>query len=99
MTHILKNLSRRLVSFRGNSGQTWHIEPSTSIELPDFEVSKNEKLLKLEERHLIKVNRPDAKESEPDGDGQDRGKRAQAKEHSEVEGDDQDRGKKPKAKR
>jgi hypothetical protein len=87
MTHTLKNLSRRLVSFCGNSGQTWHVAPNTSIELPDFELIKNDKIRKLDERHLIKVVPPLEKEasppkpaqSEPDDDGPDRGKKAKAK--------------------
>lgn len=79
MTHTLKNLSRRLVSFCGNSGQTWHIPPSKSIELPDFEVSENAKLRKLEERHLIGVVRPDTKQPELGGDDKDQGRKARPK--------------------
>lgn len=75
MKHTLKNLSRRLVSLRGNSGQTWHIAPNTSIELPDFEVNKNEKLRKLEERRLIGVVRPATTQREPDRDKNRRVKR------------------------
>lgn len=62
MTHILKNLSRRPVSFRGNSGQTWHVAPSAVVELPDFEVSENPMLHKLAERHVVELTRSEKKE-------------------------------------
>jgi len=55
MTCIVKNLSRRLVSYRGNSGQSWHILPNMSVELPDFEVSKNAMFSKLMERRVIGI--------------------------------------------
>ncbi|HZF20339.1 MAG TPA: hypothetical protein VE008_11605 [Burkholderiales bacterium] len=85
MKHKVQNVTRRLVSLRGNSGQTWHIAPNTSIELPDFELSRNEKLRKLREGHLIKVEPPldakpdesrDSKPGEPDDDEEDRSKKA-----------------------
>jgi len=79
MTHTLKNLSRRLVSLRGNSGQSWHIPPGASVELPAFEVAENAKLRKLEERLLIKVARPEAKQPERDDEDQDRGRRSRSK--------------------
>jgi len=84
----MKNLSRRLVSFRGNSGETWHIPPNTSIELPDFEVSENAMFHKLKELRLIGVavpadakrdESPDTKRHQSDDDDEDRGKKARAK--------------------
>lgn len=94
MTQTLKNLSRCLVSLRGNSGQTWHIPPSASVELPDFEVSENAMLHKLKELHLIGVVPADAKHHEPP----DTPDTPDTKRH-ESDDDDEHRGKKARARR
>lgn len=88
MTHIVKNLSRRPVSFRGNSGQTWHVAPSASIELPDFEVSGNPMLHKLAVRHLVDLTHSERKERAAADDDK--------KEHDAVE-DDKGRGRKSRS--
>ena len=104
MTHTLKNLSRRLVSFRGNSGETWHIPPSTSIELPDFEVSENAMFHKLKELRLIGEPPADTKRDEPPDTKRNeppdtkRNEPPDTKRH-EPDDDDNDRGKKARAKR
>lgn len=82
MTQKVQNLSRRLVSFTGNSGQTWHLPPRTSLELPDFELSKNAMVEKLKSRRLIHMLGAEKKEHE-----------AEHKEH-EAEHHDKERGKK-----
>lgn len=41
------NRSPAPVSFRGNSGQTWHLAPGTSISLMDVEVTANAKVQRL----------------------------------------------------
>jgi hypothetical protein len=72
MAHV-KNLSRRLVSFSGNSGQTWHIPPRASIEIEDFELQDSAKVVKLRERRLIDVVRSGRQEMP--GEERDRNKR------------------------
>jgi hypothetical protein len=88
MAHTLKNVSRCLVSLRGNSGETWHIPPNASIEVPDFEVSDNAMLHKLKGLRLLGVDisadanrheHPDTKRRESDDDDEDRGKKTRAK--------------------
>jgi hypothetical protein len=64
MTRTITNRSRAPVSFRGNGGQTWHLIPSTSITLPDAEVTNNPKVQKLEGGGLIAVRRADELESD-----------------------------------
>jgi hypothetical protein len=73
----VRNVSRRLVSFSGNSGQTWHIPPSTAIELEEFELQNNAKLKKLEGRRLIEVVRS-GKQDEPAGGERERNKKSRA---------------------
>lgn len=79
MTQTLKNMSRRLVSLRGNSGQSWHIPPGASIALPPFETVDNAKLRKLEERHVLKVARPEARQPEADDEDHDRSRKSRSK--------------------
>jgi hypothetical protein len=78
MTQTLKNLSRRPVSLRGNSGQSWHIPPGASIEMPDFETSDNPKLRKLVERRLLGLIPPEKKEHEAGGETRGRGRRSRS---------------------
>jgi len=72
----VKNLSRRLVSFSGNSGPTWYIPPGMTIELEDFELSDNAKVRKLTERRLLDVRRSVKKEPEAGSEERERAKRA-----------------------
>lgn len=55
MTCTITNRSGRLVSFRGNGGQTWHLAPFASIEVMDVEVSNNAKVRKLEANGVVAV--------------------------------------------
>jgi len=52
-----------MVSFRGNSGQTWHVPPGLSIDVADVEVVDNAKIEKLTRQGVIAVEQsqpPDA---------------------------------------
>ncbi len=55
MTCTVTNRSARLVSFRGNGGQTWHLAPLASIAVMDVEVTNNPKVQKLEANGMIAV--------------------------------------------
>jgi hypothetical protein len=55
MICTITNRSRSLVSFRGNSGQTWHLPPETSLEVMVVEVTENAKIEKLTELGMIDV--------------------------------------------
>ena len=55
MTSTIHNLTRRLVSVRGNSGETWHLPPGGSLELPTEETAENEKISKLVANGLISI--------------------------------------------
>ena len=85
MTQTVKNLSRRSVSFTGNTGQTWHLPPLATLEVPDFELSGNAKVEKLQARHLLKVaatsaaDAGDARDDEADQSKESSGKKTSAK--------------------
>lgn len=51
----IRNLSRRLVTIPGNSGQTWHLLPGASIEVVDVEVADNARVKKLEAQGLVSL--------------------------------------------
>jgi hypothetical protein len=55
MTCSIQNLTRRLVSIRGNSGESWHLPPRAAIDLMDAEVTDNAKITKLVEKGVIVV--------------------------------------------
>ena len=63
MTCTVTNRSGRLVSFRGNGGQTWHLAPFASIEVMDVEVTNNPKVNKLEANGVIAVEQTESPES------------------------------------
>jgi hypothetical protein len=63
MTCTVTNRSGTLVSFRGNSGQTWHLAPFTSIAVMDVEVTNNPKVQKLEANGIIAVQHTEQLES------------------------------------
>ncbi len=52
---IILNLTPRLVSFRGNSGQTWHLSPNASLEVLGSEVVNNAKCEKLKAKKVIDI--------------------------------------------
>lgn len=59
MTCTIQNLTRRLVSIRGNSGQSIHLPPGVAIDVVDVELLNNDKVAKLEGRGVIAVRRAD----------------------------------------
>ena len=63
MNCTITNRSGRLVSLRGNSGQTWHLAPFASIEVMDVEVTNNPKVQKLEANGVIAVQQTEDLES------------------------------------
>lgn len=54
----IRNLTPRLVSFRGNSGQTWHLSPNSSIEVLGSEIVGNDKCEKLKAKNVIDIPIP-----------------------------------------
>jgi hypothetical protein len=62
MTCTITNRSGRLVSFRGNSGEAWHLPPFTSIAVMDVEVTHNPKVEKLQANGMIAVQQTEAPE-------------------------------------
>ena len=63
MTCTITNRSSRLVSFRGNGGETWHLAPFASIAVMDVEVTNNPKIQKLEANGVIAVQQTEELES------------------------------------
>jgi hypothetical protein len=63
MTCQILNLTRRLVSIRGNSGETWHLPPGSSLDLPDAETTENDKIAKLVANGLLSVRTKESAES------------------------------------
>jgi hypothetical protein len=63
MTCTITNRSGRLVSFRGNGGETWHLAPFASIAVMDVEVTDNPKIQKLEANGVIAVQQTEQLES------------------------------------
>ncbi|MBL4901406.1 MAG: hypothetical protein JKY62_01985 [Desulfocapsa sp.] len=51
----IRNLTPRLVSFRGNSGQTWHLSPNSSLEVLGSEIVNNAKCEKLKAKNVIDI--------------------------------------------
>lgn len=54
----IRNLTPRLVSFRGNSGQTWHLSPNSSLEVLGSEIVDNAKCEKLKAKNVIDIPLP-----------------------------------------
>ena len=63
MTCTITNRSGRLVSFRGNGGETWHLAPFDSIAVIEVEVTNNPKIHKLEANGVIAVHQKEQLES------------------------------------
>jgi hypothetical protein len=55
MSCRIENLTRRLVSIRGNSGETWHLPPKVSIDLIDAEATNNPIIAKLVAKGVISL--------------------------------------------
>lgn len=58
MSCTITNQARRIVTFRSNSGQTWHLPPHAVLDLPEIEVTDNAKLLKLAAEGILAVRQP-----------------------------------------
>jgi hypothetical protein len=66
MTSTVTNQSRTLVSFRGNSGETWHIPPHAAVTVMTVEIAENEKIRKLDGLGFISVHHNMTSAQEPD---------------------------------
>jgi hypothetical protein len=62
MTCKIYNLTHRIVSIRGNSGQTWHLPPNVSVDVLDAEVTHNAKITKLAGKGIIAVQQAEQAE-------------------------------------
>jgi hypothetical protein len=62
MTCKIHNLTHRLVSIHGNSGQTWHLPPHVSVDVLEAEVTDNVKVTKLVAKGIIAVQQVDQAE-------------------------------------
>jgi hypothetical protein len=62
----IKNLTRRPVSLRLNSGTTLHLSPgTTSPKIDDVEVQSNAEMQKLQDRRVIELSEIDVTAEEP----------------------------------
>jgi hypothetical protein len=76
MTCRIQNLTRRLVSIRGNSGESWHLPPQVAIDLMDAEVTHNAMIDKLVARGVIGLQAiPPEESAEPVSQTQERSRR------------------------
>jgi hypothetical protein len=88
MTCRVYNLTRRPVSLRGNSGQSWHLPPRVSLELIDAEVTENPKIVKLVAHGVIAVRHEEgAMPHEESGDHASRAPERSRRSKSPREGD------------
>jgi hypothetical protein len=83
MTCTIQNLTQRMVSIRGNSGETWHLPPKVALDLMDAEVMENAKIAKLVATGVIAVQHeetpvPHGESVEPVSGAQERGRRPRA---------------------
>jgi hypothetical protein len=79
MTCRIQNLTRRLVSIRGNSGESWHLPPQVSIDLMDAEVTDNDQITKLVAQGVIGVQAIPSEESvEPVAQTPERSRRSRS---------------------
>jgi hypothetical protein len=72
MAYLVRNVSKDLVTIRGNSGESCHLPPNTSITLPDSELSGNAVFEKLKRRQAISVVRQEAESNTSEGAGKSR---------------------------
>ena len=61
MSYTITNRARRIVTFRSNSGHTWHLPPQTVLDLPTIEVTENAKILKLAANGILAVRQQSRK--------------------------------------
>jgi hypothetical protein len=65
MVSKVQNLTHRLVSVRGNSGETWHLPPGGALELPTAETVENDKMSKLVANGILSVESGESAEQVP----------------------------------
>lgn len=65
MTCTITNQARRIVSFRSNSGQTWHLPPNATVEIMEVELADNAKIHKLAARGILTIQPVQKAESAP----------------------------------
>jgi len=65
MVSTVHNLTHRLVSIRGNSGETWHLPPGGALELPTAETVENDKLSKLVANGVLSVQSDESADQVP----------------------------------
>jgi hypothetical protein len=58
-------LTRRLVSIRGNSGETWHLPPKVSIDVMNAEATDNPMITKLVAKGVISLQCQESAEPAP----------------------------------
>jgi hypothetical protein len=89
MTCTIQNLTQRMVSFRGNSGETCHLPPKIALELMDAEVMENAKIAKLVATGVIAVRHgetpiPPEESVEPGSRAQEKGRRPRAQQEDNA---------------
>jgi hypothetical protein len=72
----IQNMTRRLVSIRGNSGQTWHLPPKAAIDLMDAEATDNPTIAKLVAKGVISLQHRES--TEPASRPPERGRRSRS---------------------
>ena len=72
MTCTIRNRAPRAVSFRGNSGQVWHLPPGIALDVDDVEVSDNPKVEKLARQGVIAVEQAESPDAGAGGSGKPR---------------------------
>ena len=63
MTCTIRNRAPRAVSFRGNSGQVWHLPPGVALDVAEVEVTDNPKVQKLARQGVIAVEQVDSSDN------------------------------------
>lgn len=81
MTSTVTNQSQTIVSFCGNSGETWHLPPGHVITIMTAELTDNKKVHKLEELGFITIQHLAPKREPSSGQEKNRIARAQQPKH------------------
>lgn len=63
MTCTIRNRAPRAVSFRGNSGETYHLPPGIALEVAEVEVTGNLKIQKLTRQGVIAVDQVESSDA------------------------------------
>lgn len=67
MTCTIRNRVPRAVSFRGNSGQVWHLPPGIALDVAEVEVTDNPKVQKLARQGVIAVEEAESSDTATSG--------------------------------